>query len=1592
MLKKAIILLFTIALLFQLVSAQQIFGCCCEKITNIPNPNTPVLDKTFCPANTDFSELTVTEVLTGANCNTKCGTPITPPPGGTISKCSPTYNPAPVNFRIAPVQSEKKIDLTYDLECPAFISEVVIKRCEGDKINCKIFNELSKISPTTKYTDESSNLRFDQDYTYKLVLKYKSGQEIESSAETGNLGDLECFMQNSNADFCINERYYQQYKNYLQTFGYKTAGKDQFKGSDKQFNDNVIHHFGSKLESSGKCGNKNRLLSPPVVSCKLNSEICQIQNNKPVCTTKSNCDINAGPLGLFPKTEDCEGTIQTPKNCYLDKSSTIIDKCYSCNQVLDCFNYKSKEACRKNQCSLQNCEWKDTIPELGVGVCVNTKINNCQNCEKNSGVLDVCTKEKAEKLSTQNYACYFSVNKAFSCDAAACTDYKSQAQCGAPTGGIKLDENNNIISKSTDTCGIEVCDFIGNICLKNADGDSSTPDCKLNNKNCELDHFPPETEIYSSKIQGASAQLNIRIKDKENAAETLTTRNNKDFEIFVCILSSSQKCGDPKTFTKLSNNKNLITINQLELLDVKDKKTQNKISDLQEGSNTIKFYGKDSANNLGIIKEYQFTACSNCTGAGVASYYIKDALDHNKIFYTKTPVPTIIIELLNPAKVVTSKLEDAQKKAISSTPPPQTEQDTFEFQPGQYLTEGSYTFTFDAETKNGLFLEKPVIVDFVVDTTKPSLKILPEENTVVNTSKTDLLLNFSENAKLTKAELTEQNYLSAFVKKTIKTELKDKFKPKNDQLFTYALTNDFDGKKTLSVEAEDYAGNKVSSELNFFTASKGGKIIVISPSWGVSPSTPINLEIVTNKKAKCGYLFDSPTMPVINQQTFDASMQFTTTGDHTHQTTSNLIKTGDLTEHKIDFICKSDKEFFHERILVSIDPTGPEIKSAFARPKIIQETTTTISSIYQTIFVVELNEEGFCKYSPISSDYNTMGGLFKDFNEQPKKILETPVNITLLGDHSFNIVCANKAGILSPKNVVEFKVDPSAKYYIESLTQKAFTDYKIKLRVYSSKKALCFYGKTQNEVKNPFSQGGITQYHFADVSESATTLGKLIYYVKCQTPAGETAETTIETFIDPTPPTINVDASTDYQVKTISWMNDKVKIKLSGEDPETNISHFEYNVKNNKTGEIFVDWNKTQTNASFYARTLKKLEDGTQYVVLARSFNKAGMNSSIKQSDVILVNSTFKPSQCFNKVKDGNELDVDCGGNCGKKCSTGQECRTKEDCESLVCESDKCQAPSCTDKIISPTFETDLGCGSQCPACALGLLCNLDSDCAQGKCISGICSEDLCSNGALDETTGETGIDCGGVCKICIEDSDKDGVLDKNDKCPNTPKDLLVEKTGSYAGCTEEQKYELWSKQIPKEDRDKNKDPDKDGLVNSEEFKLNTDPLNEDTDGDNWSDGVEIENKTDPLDETDHPSSTIWFLIKWLIILAVLGGLGYGGYFYYKKYGLQIPPQLTERFPWLSKMPGAEQPTIPRMKRPVYIPPKTLVSPPSFEKLKKIAKEKQEFIPLGELRAKHYKKDEVFEKLKKFSKKSSSKKRVDEKVFEKLKDIKKKDE
>ena len=97
-------------------------------------------------------------------------------------------------------------------------------------------------------------------------------------------------------------------------------------------------------------------------------------------------------------------------------------------------------------------------------------------------------------------------------------------------------------------------------------------------------------------------------------------------------------------------------------------------------------------------------------------------------------------------------------------------------------------------------------------------------------------------------------------------------------------------------------------------------------------------------------------------------------------------------------------------------------------------------------------------------------------------------------------------------------------------------------------------------------------------------------------------------------------------------------------------------------------------------------------------------------------------------------------------------------------------------------------------------------------------------------------------------DSDADDVDDGTDNCPNSANADQLDTDGDGLGeaC--------------------DADDDNDGLTDTEETELGTDPLKTDSDGDGWSDKEEVDEGTDPLIATSQPEleggPPIWLLYQ----------------------------------------------------------------------------------------------------------------------------------
>ncbi|XXX74194.1 SUMF1/EgtB/PvdO family nonheme iron enzyme [Sorangium sp. So ce134] len=129
--------------------------------------------------------------------------------------------------------------------------------------------------------------------------------------------------------------------------------------------------------------------------------------------------------------------------------------------------------------------------------------------------------------------------------------------------------------------------------------------------------------------------------------------------------------------------------------------------------------------------------------------------------------------------------------------------------------------------------------------------------------------------------------------------------------------------------------------------------------------------------------------------------------------------------------------------------------------------------------------------------------------------------------------------------------------------------------------------------------------------------------------------------------------------------------------------------------------------------------------------------------------ATCAEAQCDNNVKDGDETDTDCGGGAAPRggnpacppCADLQECAVGSDCESLSCVAGKCLAESCSDTVKNGD-ETAVDCGGRCAGCEAGEACIRSTDCSERVCTNQICQAASCSDSVKNGK--ETDIDCGG--------------------------------------------------------------------------------------------------------------------------------------------------------------------------------------------------------------------------------------------------------
>lgn len=168
-------------------------------------------------------------------------------------------------------------------------------------------------------------------------------------------------------------------------------------------------------------------------------------------------------------------------------------------------------------------------------------------------------------------------------------------------------------------------------------------------------------------------------------------------------------------------------------------------------------------------------------------------------------------------------------------------------------------------------------------------------------------------------------------------------------------------------------------------------------------------------------------------------------------------------------------------------------------------------------------------------------------------------------------------------------------------------------------------------------------------------------------------------------------------------------------------------------------------------------------------------------------NSTEIPASCTDGIQNAAESDIDCGGSC-TACTDGKRCTDAASCQSKVCQSGLCQAPSCSDGVKNGS-EIDTDCGGSCGLCDSGQACTDSAQCKSGVCKNGACQMPTCTDGVKNGSELDT--DCGGSCgkcgfgKTCTGNADcQNGVCGAGSVCraPISCAELLTAQPGTTSG------------------------------------------------------------------------------------------------------------------------------------------------------------------------------------------------------------------
>ncbi len=722
-----------------------------------------------------------------------------------------------------------------------------------------------------------------------------------------------------------------------------------------------------------------------------------------------------------------------------------------------------------------------------------------------------------------------------------------------------------------------------------------------------------------------------------------------------------------------------------------------------------------------------------------------------------------------------------------------------------------------------------------------------------------IIVEFQEESLITSHTLTDPDNIE-LDQPTVSTE----------DNYTYRFTPISplaEGLHILTVQASDILGNPSEEPVIITINITPMSVFLIKPALGISNTSTFDILLGTSEDANCRY----DSFPPATRENYDDLL------NEFESITMRVHKLSQIEAPEFPgiipayVICKTPAGDLSEihRFNFSYDDSPPIISSVTANPSTVVQLDELGDK--STIVTAQIDDPSICRYDDTENRYHDMAtsgdnledGVFDNTDELSYPSYTTSNTKLFNGlrngeTYIYHISCMNLAGLTSSSKDISFNVNLGAEMgitYIFPTDGSAKKDKDIDLTIRVNKRAdTCYYDDEDVNTESPTMDymGQVDSLYEYNVFVGQNQPDKeYTYNFLCKT-ATQSARSSTTFIIDNTQPTCEKPEVDEY-----TWSLDILEAEFECTDEESGVDLYNYTITD-FLGKTILEWTTTD-DTEVEAEDLN-LSDGRKYRFSVKARNRAGIWSSKTESNYITVDLSRRPRDDAAPNVTLDTLESPFGVNVSLICTDLGTIRSGCDISNMKIGTGTTKLGCVPNDLYNDTLtitEDSYVCWSVSDRAG-----NIDED-SQLVTMPDFIDIDMdnvsdsideCPNTPFREDVNNVG------CSCSQKDDDNDNLNNCIDECPDTSPAEIANSKGCGPSQFDTDKDGMPDKWEDDNGFDKNdpsdgmKDPDRDGLYNSDEYLHSTDPNIYDTDGDGVADGGERTSNTTGNDPYDVPT------------------------------------------------------------------------------------------------------------------------------------------